>query len=555
MRNIFSLDQSSPLSNADSVLIDSLEIEIEESYNTFIENLCIENKLSSISLLLSNTVRNVYTSGTYTIFSRILLLDKKVKLGQLPDIIFVPSQEVKEIVNQIVGDIEIPIEIKKNGPITYIKILKNFAVSLYLQLLYYSVSRILSSKDLPKKPIIYLDIFTFKDSFIKDHGFDRYYTGYEEFLSKEEKSVIWYSPTIIDIKSPFQLFNLWRGQKASKSQIICEEVHLSFFDYIRSISISLSLWKKIKKIPNYLNYEVDSFLRNELKKDICSPGLVKALNKYTYIKNLCKKIEVTKVINWHENQDIDRALILSFKEFSPDTEIYGYQGYVSPRSDLHKTPTDFEFKLGTLPDTLGVISSRDLIYKSKLCPNQKFEIAPALRFSYLYSFGEQSDYKDNFKIFVPLPAELKDAKRIVIFCDNLAYEYRNKYKFLFKIHPKYTFNELQKLIPQLRNPLFLHANEHVKDSLYKALIVLSASSSACVEAYSIGIPVAILSNSHGLTMNPIQDDDKKYLKLIYEKKDLTNFLNAVSDLSIKPVNLEEFFHKTTREEVRKIFIQ
>ena len=56
-------------------------------------------------------------------------------------------------------------------------------------------------------------------------------------------------------------------------------------------------------------------------------------------------------------------------------------------------------------------------------------------------------------------------------------------------------------------------------------------------------------------MNPIQDNDKKYLKLIYEKKDLINFLNEVSDLPIRYVNIEEFFHKTSREEVRKIFVQ
>ena len=46
MLNTFSLDHSFPLSSADSVLIDSLEIEIEESYNTFVENLCVENELA-----------------------------------------------------------------------------------------------------------------------------------------------------------------------------------------------------------------------------------------------------------------------------------------------------------------------------------------------------------------------------------------------------------------------------------------------------------------------------------------------------------------------------
>tara|TARA_B100000963_G_C22636077_1_gene677707 strand:- start:1880 stop:3559 length:1680 start_codon:yes stop_codon:yes gene_type:complete len=550
----FSLNVQDELSIEDSKLLDTLELDIRDSFNTFISDLCEQNNLHSLALLLSNTVRNTYVSKSYNLFSRLILLEKKIRLGKLPTKIYVPSKEVKRIVIQIVKDNDASIVVKKNEKSLFIKVLKNIIVSIYFQLLYFILSRILKMKVIPKKPIVFLDTFIFKDSFSNGGPFkDRYYTGYEGYLSENEKKSIWYSPTIIDIKNPLDLFKTWKGQKNSKANFLCEESLLSLFDYLKSFIISTNLYKNVSIIPQFKNYDVTSYLFLELKKEICSPGLVKAINKYFYIRNLSKYTEISKVINWHENQDIDRAINLSFKMHFPELKVYGYQGYVSPRSDLHKTPIAFEFDKATLPDVIGVLSNSDMLYKKKLCPKQAYEIAPALRFSYLHEINKSLSFQDTKNIFVPLPADINDAKRLIKFSCKVIPEVSNDYKFLIKLHPKYTLKDLMHFIPELRNPSFSITKKSVGNCLNDSFIVFSSASSACVEAFSIGIPVGILSNSFGLTMNPIWTEGKGYVSIIYSTKDLKKLLEQDFSLNYPNTKPDKFFHRVDKEEVREIF--
>ena len=553
--NLFNFDENTELSLDDSRLIDKLEFEIQESFNGFISKLNDLNELKSFSLLLSNSCRNTYTSEVYRTFSRVILLEAKLKNNNYPSKIIVPNQEVYLIAAQIVKkhSKDIEIEIINTERSISIKILKNILVSGYLQLAYYLFSRLLGLKKIPKEPIVFLDTFIFKDSFNEDGSFhDRYYTGYENFLTEEEGGSIWYSPTIIDIKSPRDLLHLWKRQKKSKKNFICEESWLGIFDYSYSFLLSFFLPSSIKNIPRYKNLDVAGYIKKELKKEICSPGLIKAINKYLYIRSLSRKVKVKKVINWHENHNIDRALNMAFKKFNPDVSVFGYQGYVSPRSDLHKNPIDFEYRNKTLPDVLGVLSEEARIYKLGICKDLKINISPALRFSYLHDLEKKIDYSLNSHIFVPLSADLADASRLIKFCSTIGKKLIKNYKIVFKIHPKYTKKDYLNLIPALGNDLFEISESSVEENIKKSCMLFSSSSTACVEACAVGIPVSILSNSHGITMNPIASFTEDECRIIYTEEDLLEFLEQEKDL--KDQSIERFFHKVIKEEVREIFL-
>ena len=554
MKGSFSLIEQDQLSTEDSLLLDTLEENIRISFNTFVSDLCIENKLDSFSLLLSNANRNTYASKPYSLFSRLLLLENKINNKQYPEKIYVSSKEIYNIATQIVENREIPIVIKKRDPNIYFKVFKNITVSLYFQTIYFILSRLLDMKRIPEGPIIFLDTFIFKDTFSSEGGFiDRYYTGYDDYLTDDEKDSIWYSPTIIDIKNPVDLFNTWKNQKRSKKNFFCEEALLGLSDYLKSFFLSTYLYKSVTFIPRFRDYDVSGYLRSELKKEICSPSLVKAINKYLYIKKLSNKVQIIKAINWHENQDIDRAINLSFKKYLPKLQIYGYQGYVSPRSDLHKTPTEFEFDQGTLPNVIGVLSESDVAYKTNLCPKQEFKIAPALRFSHLHKLSKSMDHSLRENIFVPLPADINDATRLIQFSSNFVSEISNHYQFVIKIHPKYTFEDLSFLIPELNHSSFVITDNSVGDCLKDAFVVFSSGSTACVEAYSLGLPVGILSNSSGLTMNPIWATGDELFSIIYSQQDLKDLLKYASASGKRNIRSDQFFHKVDKEEVRKIF--
>ena len=136
-------------------------------------------------------------------------------------------------------------------------------------------------------------------------------------------------------------------------------------------------------------------IKENLKRDIFSPGFAKAMNKYQYFRRIKKRgIKINGFLNWFENQTIDRAFNLSAKKFYPDVTTIGYQGYIFPKYELHKNPIDLEIKLNTIPNFLALISEREIEKRQKFSREINFMLAPALRYSYLENIQYQKPIND-----------------------------------------------------------------------------------------------------------------------------------------------------------------
>ena len=57
-------------------------------------------------------------------------------------------------------------------------------------------------------------------------------------------------------------------------------------------------------------------MSREIYKDMASPALMLAVCKYRFIRRLSKEnVQICAVVDWNENQIIDRAINLGFKDF------------------------------------------------------------------------------------------------------------------------------------------------------------------------------------------------------------------------------------------------
>ena len=76
--------------------------------------------------------------------------------------------------------------------------IKNFFVTFYLFIVCWIIFKLPRKNNIPSSKITLVDNFIFKDSFAKDgYFYDRYYSGFEKFLSIEEQNQVWFSPTLI----------------------------------------------------------------------------------------------------------------------------------------------------------------------------------------------------------------------------------------------------------------------------------------------------------------------------------------------------------------------
>ena len=69
-----------------------------------------------------------------------------------------------------------------------------------------------------------------------------------------------------------------------------------------------------------------------------------------------ENIQIKKVINWFENQTVDKGWNYGFRKFHPNVQTVGYQGFFYYGQYLNQTPTETEDKAKVIPHKIFVNS-------------------------------------------------------------------------------------------------------------------------------------------------------------------------------------------------------
>jgi hypothetical protein len=529
--------------------INNIEPSVRIEYNSYIEKLLDLNKVQGLTWLLQATCRNTLKSLIHDSFCRIKLLDNILKRGEVVDKVLVDSKSMISACKQV-------IRINKSSAIVtlkssyyfdffIVKMVKSFFYICYS----YFVPKLITGGENPIGSIIYLDNFIFTNSFNKDGSLiDRYYPGLLQSINnKEIKNKIWYAPTLIGIRSLRQHIAIFKSIRKCKSNFLLKEDFLYLSDYMEAFKTSITLSKTIKKIPTWNNINVSDIINIELLAEKGSPALVNTILMYIFIKRLrLSNIDVSMVIDWNENQVIDRAINLGFRKYYPGVIIKGYQGYVVPDYYACKDPTCYEVKAGTIPDEICVIGRRFVESKKKYCKEVNVSVAPAFRFSGVHGAKDHNNLCNN--VLVILPISLKDSKDIILMSDKFSKLTNGKYRLILKQHPSYTVKNFIKLIPESLNVCFEMSEKPVHDLLTYCTMLISSWSSVCLEAAVLDIPVAISGSLSGPSMNPLYDlKEIKIWRLCYNETDLLNYIE--SDSCNSKININNYFNPVTTNSV------
>ena len=106
------------------------------------------------------------------------------------------------------------------------------------------------------------------------------------------------------------------------------------------------------------------------------------------------------VIDWFENQTIDRGLNLGKNIFFPKIKSKGYMGYVNDFDGiLHFKPSNLEKRIGALPNEISVTGKKIKNKINKFCKGLKISLSPAFRHQYLFNSTNFRQFK--FYQFLP----------------------------------------------------------------------------------------------------------------------------------------------------------
>ena len=549
----FNLTIGGELSVEDSMLIDELFNNFRIDFSKFIEKVVNLNNLNGIDLINSTISRNPFHTPLVELFLKLFLLNEKLsRKHDVHEVVIENNllyEPVKELLNKNKIDAKIKIKNRFNLLSISKKIASNLFKSLFLILMNLRFKSLRKTKFKISKEIILVDTFVFPNSFSNNGKFnDRYFNGFDKFLSLDEAERVAYAPTIFGLRGFSDVRKIVLGAEKSNENFIFQEEYLNTYDYLNSLLITIKNYRKLKLVPRFIGINIKGIFLSESKRDIFNPSLMTSLSRFFFSKYLSSSsLKINHVVDWNENQSLDKAFILGVKKFIK-VKVYGYQGFISSLSEMHKFPEIFEYEKGVLPDKLFTISRLSLEQIKVFCPALEVFKAHALRFSNLQNLKIR---KQRSKILVALPMDLFEARKIVQICIELFELPKFRNKIIVKNHPANQLSEILIKIPELKEYPFLLMENPIVDLYSDVKVLITSASSVAVEALFLNIPVAIYGSRTNATMNPIEGFNVPNSYVVFYNYDqLFDFI--MSEKEIK-VDKRDIFFWDNGESTKKMF--
>jgi len=239
--------------------------------------------------------------------------------------------------------------------------------------------------------------------------------------------------------------------------------------------------------------------KDEIIHDQGGNSITQAILMYLSFKRYKKAgIDIIAVVDWFENQVIDRGLYLGMRRYFPNVYIKGYLGFVPEDYYLGIFPTDYENKAHLIPNELLVVGGAYINKMKQFCPNLKVSSAPAFRFKDVFDF-QQKDNNIRNVILLALPMKADEIKRIMEIVTKV--KLKKGYKWIIKPHPTSSNKDIKKLIPSSLNGVYEFSELPVTEIFRETQLLITTASSTALEAVACGIHVAIVGNR--LTFSPI----------------------------------------------------
>ena len=355
--------------------------------------------------------RSPFMGDIYQRYCQVLLIKEILTDQNNKDLeyIEVESNEIKKCVGSIKSNLEVKIKKirfsylkrKLRFLLILIQLFKIFILKLSIHLLFKIIRNRKKSK---KDNLIIIDTFVFP-GYVNN---DRYYNGLIQSLPEKYRKKIYFVPNIA-LTGFKEIYSIVTEIRNSSRPFLLKEDLLticdlssSFFHYFRARRLELPFMEE-----DEIDYS--PIFRKELSQTMASSLIIDGFLTYAFFKR-CKekKYKIDSVVDWWENQPIDKALHRALADYYPKAHSISYLGYAPRSSELHLFPSVQELENKVVPRNIGVIGSGFINEIKKY--NQELTVlsAPAFRFNYLWNDLPFEKRKRKF-IFVALPVTLEDS--------------------------------------------------------------------------------------------------------------------------------------------------
>lgn len=538
---------------------------VEKPFTDVIESISKQHAKSIEWWISSPASRNTITSPLFHYCSCLALLSELIRKKETFSEIVVDSKAFKKIIEDYLARQGVNTEVTlaelsvKNQFKKAVQPI-NVMVALPLKNLLFFLGAILTrflSKRIPYRPLILIDMFITPGYIEKN----RYYPGLTDFLSKEEKKKVWFVPQLYGFRA-WQFIKVIKQLRKTTNNYILKEDFLKFKDYW----CLYQCWLQVRKLqinPSFFyGIDISQLVLEELQSFSSISSSYIALLNVRFAERLKDAgVKLKLLVDWFENQSVDKGWNIGFRRFYPELETIGYQGFIVSSHYLCKYPTKEEKLNGVIPHKIAVIGRGQVQSAQRFCTDLDVCTAPAFRFQHVWRKRKYFPAADRCTVLVGLPMMLNEAIHILRILVSVASERAANTRFLIKTHPTVSQNRIKKAFSDLWPDSFEFARGDFNDILERSNLLISSASSICMETLAKGMPLIIIANNHGLTHNPVPEVVTSDIwRLCYSPEEVNvaiQFFLARGSEKIKEhegigkMIRNEYFEPVTNESVRK----
>lgn len=515
MIGVLDLDALSP---AENTRLNDMAVEIREEFNTLVESVGRAHEASIDWMVSSIASRNKYLSPLFLRCCRLALVESLLDAGgsfgevrtadhSLAKVLTTHVRK-KNIATRVVCTERAGAALKRTVRPVY-----HFAWGCVLLGLRWLGKSRAAQRDVPRgEPITLLDTFVLKSNIggsgsIHERRYrDRYYPGILGGLSEKERENTFYCAGFLGFRNPVEGFQLVRG---ALDRFVIPDDWLVMTDYLFCLAFPFRLLRLRIPRASFRGFDVTSALREEQRFNCANEASLLGLLNYRFAFRFSDAgIPVKLLVDWHENQPLDRGLIAGFRRFQPATSITGYQGYiVATNLHIYVRPTAQESRTGAAPHRIAVIGRALLKELREWSPDCGAVVAPAFRFDQVWNPRKAYPEAGKFTVLVGLPIGLPGTQHILeLLVAAGKIGGLSQVRFWLKPHP----TVLPERIEPWLDGEFL-TRDDIKagsfgESIEGADLLIGNASSTCVEALAKGVPVIVVGVRQGINENPIPRD-------------------------------------------------
>ena len=411
-----------------------------------------------------------------------------------------------------------------------------------------------------QKPIVLVDIFFQWDSSAKDHR----YGNFQEFLTDEELEQIMFAPKLRNI-FPHQYPKLLK--EVRKRNYLFEHDYLKIKDYFYAVLHAWRRhWIRIPKIP-FEHFDLTPYVKKELFDADHYAATVFAFLNYLFAKRLKQNhVPIATVVNWFENQAIDKGWNAGFQKYYPDTRIIGYRGFYGSTYETH-LPSEVDVKLKLLPHTIAMIGKGSEAIIKTYTSLANTILTPAIRNSGVWQ--ERLEIQEEcYQVFIAFSGQIKSSLKAVQIWSQFIKKFpdeMNAIQVIMKVHPLFFSEEtvLQAFGGKLPDQF-----SFVQDEIHSILershcAVACGRGTSAIEVLARGCPLISISDEDGLFDCPIPEAiEQDIWKACHSEEELLEAILYFKNRDLKTIALHqekmqkiraEYFEPVSRDGVRRLF--